>query len=56
VRSIFGTKSEEVTAEWRKLNNEELNELYSLPVYYSGDKIDTYWIGGACSKYGGEEK
>ena len=25
---IFGTKRDEVTMEWRKLHNEELNDLY----------------------------
>jgi hypothetical protein len=28
---IFGHKRDEVTGEWRKLPNEELNDLYSLP-------------------------
>jgi hypothetical protein len=28
---IFGPKRDEVTGEWRKLNNEELNDLYSSP-------------------------
>jgi hypothetical protein len=28
---VFGPKSDEVTGEWRKLHNEELNDLYSLP-------------------------
>jgi hypothetical protein len=27
---LFGPKRDEVTGEWRKLNNEELNDLYSL--------------------------
>jgi hypothetical protein len=31
VRRIFGPKRDEVTEEWRKLHNEELNVLYSLP-------------------------
>ena len=31
VLRIFGPKREEVTREWRKLHNEELNELYSSP-------------------------
>jgi hypothetical protein len=31
LRSIFGPKRDEVTGEWRKLHNEELNGLYSLP-------------------------
>jgi hypothetical protein len=28
---LFGPKRDEVTGEWRKLHNEELNDLYSLP-------------------------
>ena len=28
-RRIFGPKRDEVTREWRKLHNEELNDLYS---------------------------
>ena len=31
VMRIFGTKRDEVTGEWRKLRNEELNNLYSSP-------------------------
>ena len=31
LRRVFGPKSDEVTGEWRKLHNEELNDLYSLP-------------------------
>jgi hypothetical protein len=31
LRRIFGPKSDEVTREWRKLHNEELNDLYSSP-------------------------
>jgi len=27
--TIFGPKRDEVTGEWRKLHNEELNDLYS---------------------------
>ena len=30
-RLIFGPKRDEVTGEWRKLHNEELKDLYSLP-------------------------
>jgi len=29
LRRIFGRKMDEVTGEWRKLHNEELNDLYS---------------------------
>jgi len=28
---IFGPKGDEVTAEWRKLHNEELNDVYCSP-------------------------
>jgi hypothetical protein len=28
-RRVFGPKRKEVTGEWRKLNNEELHDLYS---------------------------
>ena len=31
LRKVFGPKGDEVTGEWRKLHNEELNDLYSLP-------------------------
>ena len=31
LRRIFGPKRDEVTGEWRKLHNEELNDLYCLP-------------------------
>jgi hypothetical protein len=30
LRRVFGPKMDEVTGEWRKLHNEELNDLYSL--------------------------
>jgi len=28
---VFGPKRDEVTGEWRRLHNEELNDLYPLP-------------------------
>jgi len=30
-RNIFGPKRNEVTGEWRRLHNEEHNDLYCLP-------------------------
>ena len=31
LRRIFGPTRDEVTVEWRRLNNEELNDLYCSP-------------------------
>jgi len=49
LRKVFGPKRDEVTGEWRKLHNEELNDLYSC----AGGKIETNEMGRACSAYGG---
>jgi hypothetical protein len=59
LRKVFGPRRDEVTGEWRKLHNEELNGLYSLPVfltqYCAGGKIDKNEMGVACGAYGGGE-
>jgi hypothetical protein len=31
LRTIFGSKRDDATEEWRKLHNEELNDLYCSP-------------------------
>jgi hypothetical protein len=31
LRRVFGPKRDEATEEWRKVHNEELNDLYSIP-------------------------
>jgi len=31
LRRIFGPRRDKVTGEWRRLHNEELNDLYSSP-------------------------
>ena len=31
LRRIFGPKRDEVTGDWRRLHNEELNDLYYSP-------------------------
>jgi hypothetical protein len=41
LRRIFGPKRDEVTGEWKKLNNDDLNDLYSSPkiVWVKKDSI-----------------
>ena len=51
LRRIFGPNRDGVTGEWRKLHNEELNDLYC-----AGDKIEKNEMGGACGTYGGRER
>ena len=31
LRRVFGPKRDEITGEWRKLHNEEFNDLYCSP-------------------------
>ena len=54
LRRIFGPKRDEVTGEWRKLHNEEHNDLSSSPNIV-GYKIDKNEMVVACSTCGGEE-
>jgi len=60
LRRIFGLKKVEVTREWRKLHNKELNDLYSTPyiirviksrrmkwaghIARMGERRVTYWV------------
>jgi hypothetical protein len=46
LRKIFGPRSNEVTGEWRRLHNEELNALYSSPNIFRVIKARrTGWAG-----------
>jgi len=55
VLRIFGLKRVQVTGEWRKLHNEELNDLYSSPsIFWMIKSRRMRWW--ACSIYGGEER
>ena len=49
-RGIFGPKRDEVIGEWRKLHNEELNDLYCSPNFVR--VIKSRMMGGACGTYG----
>jgi hypothetical protein len=49
LRGMFGPKRDRVTGEWKRLHNEELNDLYSSPNIIRVKKNE---VGGACSMYG----
>jgi hypothetical protein len=46
LRRIFGPKRDEVTGEWRRLHNEELNDLYSSPNIIRVIKSRRIWWAG----------
>jgi hypothetical protein len=48
LRRVFGRKKDRLTGERRKLQNEELNDLYSLHQYCVGGKMETNEMGSAC--------
>ena len=52
LRRIFGPRRDEVTGEWRRLHNEELNKSILLTQYCAGDKIEKNEMGWACGAYG----
>ena len=56
LRRVFGPKTDEVTRKWRKLHNEELSDLYSLPNIVWVVKIKKNELGGACGAYRGGER
>ena len=53
LRIIFGSKTDEVSGEWRKPHNEELNDLYCSSNIFR--VIKSRKIGAACSAYGEED-
>jgi hypothetical protein len=44
-RRIFGHKENKITVEWRKLHNEELNDLYSSSSIFRVIKSRMRWAG-----------
>jgi hypothetical protein len=53
LRRKLGPKRDEVTGEWRKLHNEDLNDLYvSLNIV----RMIKNEMGGECSANVGEER
>jgi len=51
LRRIFGPRRDEVTGEWRRMYNEELNDFTPHPIF-AGDKIEKNEMGWACGAYG----
>jgi hypothetical protein len=45
LRRIFGPKRDTVTGEWKKLNNEELNDLYCSSSIVWVIKLRIKWVG-----------
>jgi hypothetical protein len=41
---IFGPKRDEVTGVWRRLHNEELNDLYCIPNVLGMIKSTIRWV------------
>ena len=56
LRGISGPKRDEVTVEWRKLHNEELNDLYSSPNIVRVIKWRRMRWAGHVACMGGEER
>jgi hypothetical protein len=52
LRRIFEPKKDEVTAEWRKLHNEELNHLYCSPIIVRVIKLDGQGMWHLCGRGG----
>jgi hypothetical protein len=56
LRRVFGPKRGEVIREWRKLHNEERNDLYSSPNIVRMIKSKGMRWAGECSTYNGKER
>ena len=56
LRRVFGLKRDEVTGEWRKLHNEELNDLYCSPNIVRVIKSRRMRWAGYVARMGGGER
>ena len=54
LRRIFGPRKDEVTGEWRRLHNEELNDLYCSPNIVRGIKLRRMRWAGHVARTGEE--
>ena len=56
VRIIFGLRRDEVKGEWKKLHNEELNDLYLSPNIFRVIKSRRKRLAGHVARMGEEER
>jgi len=54
LRRIFGPKRDELTGKWRKLHNEELNDLYSPNIVWVIKSRRMIWSGHLALMWGEE--
>jgi len=54
LRTILRPKGDEVTEEWRKLHNEELNDLHSSPNIRMIKSRRMKWVGNVARMEGEE--
>ena len=52
LRRIFGPRRDEETGDWRRLHNEEINDLYCSPNIVQVIKSRRMRWAEACGKYG----
>ena len=56
LRRMFGLKRAEVTGEWKKIQNEELNYLYSSPNISLAIKSRVMRLAGHVARMGEERR
>jgi hypothetical protein len=54
LKKIFGSKRDEVTGEWRRLQNEELYDLYSSNIIRVIKSTRMRWVGNVARMVGEE--
>ena len=56
LRRILGPRRDEVTGQWRKLHNEELNDLYASPNIVRVIKSRRMRLARHVARMGGDER